>query len=257
MQQSNVVNTSNIDNPPGTFVVGKRKSYKKTIILFIVVMFFVLVALVSVLLVLSNTNSDPEVTPTILPTPTAILPTSTPEVTPTELVSPTPQSSSKQKYILTGCEIEITVDPKWVSAPRGELSTCGIFSTEGTGHFTNLTDYPGTLIAVLPYTAESIFTPEKAKTYQEYLKSLPNQSNRYDPTKDFLYSQTDTKVAGFSAIEAEIYKARLGETKQIFYQGFSRQYVIVWGGQTAVEFEDEVDEIIGSIRQLVVIPEEE
>lgn len=244
------------NNPSNTVVVGKRKSRTKILILIFALTTLLVVAAISVFIIL-NQSGTPDVTPTPVPIPATPPPTATPQITPTEVVVPTTASIGKQKYILTNCEIEISADAKWIPAQRGELSTCGIFSTMGTAGFTDFADYPGTLIAVVPFTAESPFTPGKTQNYQDYLKNLPTQSSRYNPARDFLYSQKETKIAGFPGIETQIYKAGLGETRQIFYQGFQRQYVIVWGGQTSAEFETEIREIIDSVKQLIVIPEEE
>lgn len=247
-------------NTLNTIVVGKPKSRKMLFLMLFSagIMLFVLLAVLAV--VVSQHLDQSKNKPTPLPTRGIVVPTVTPTIIPTVEVLPTVDLSGKQKYILADCEIEIALDPKWISSRRGELSTCGMFSTHGVSQLTTFTDYPGTVIAFIPFTTESVFTPSTQRNqvnYLEYLKRLPNQIDRYDPTRDFLYSQKDTTVARFGAVEAEIYKANLGRTNQIFYQGFQRQYVIVWGGQTSEALEDEMREIIGSIRQLVVIPTEE
>lgn len=251
----------NINPQQGTIVVGKTKSRKKTIVLICILLSVLVIILLGVFVVMARQDASNNLPPTPVPSATPFPPTSTPQVTPTQSnVVPTTEEANKQKYILTNCEIEISADSKWVSSPRGELSTCGILSTMGAAGFTSYTDYSGTMIAVIPFATESVFTPKlhnKQKTYQEYLKNTNNQMNRYRPDQDFLYSQKETKIANFPAIEAQIYKAGLGETKQIFYQGFSGQYVIVWGGQTSAELEVEVREIIASAKQLVEVRTEE
>lgn len=250
-----------VPNTLNTIVVGKPKSRKKLfLVLFsLLIVFCTLLAVAAV--IVSQQLDESESQPTPVPTRVVVIPTATPTIAPTVVISPTEDLSRRQKYILADCEIEIVLDQKWISSPRGELATCGMFSTHGSSQFTTLTNYPGTLIAVIPYASESVFTPtvnrNQKTNYNEYLKSLPKESNRFDPNRDFLYSQKDSTVARFSAVEAEIYKAGLGRTNQIFYQGFQRQYVIVWGGQTSEALDSEVQEILGSIKQLVVIPTED
>lgn len=254
MQEINLVNSSTQSDPVNT---KKPKSQGIFIVLgisiFLGLVFIVLVSF----FIFTKKEQPSDIQPTIAPVATPTL-SPTIQATPTNsFPTPTIEAINKQKYILTDCEIEISADSKWISSPRGDLSACGILSTSGISGFTSLTNYPGTMIAIIPFTKESIFTPVKQKTYQEYLKNMSTLSGRYDPSRDFLYSQKETQVAGFSAIEAQMYSAKLGETKQVFYQGLARQYVIVWGGQTSIEFETEIREILASARPLIVINQED
>jgi len=255
MQEINLVNSSTQSDPVNT----KKTKLQRIFIVLGISIFLVLVLIISVSFFLFTKKEQlGDIQPTIAPV--VVTPTLSPTIqtTPTNsLPTPTIEAINKQKYILTDCEIEISADSKWVSSPRGDFSTCGILSTSGTSGFTSLTNYPGTMIAIIPFTKESVFTPVKQKTYQEYLKNMSTLSGRYDPSRDFLYSQKETQIAGFRAIETQMYSAKLGETKQVFYQGLARQYVIVWGGQTSVEFETEIREILASARPLIVINRED
>ncbi len=249
------------ENPvvPNTIVVGNSKSRAKVfLIIFTIIVFLITLGLVVVLLFSAQTDNTQE---DLTPVPTAALvPSVTPSVPPTIAISPTLDASGKVKYILNDCEIEVSLEPKWISSPRGQFSTCGIFSTHDASQFTNFTNYPGTLIAIIPLDRESIFTPTQLRNkinYEEYLKSLPTEDSRFDPSRDFLYSRKDTNISKFSAIETEIYKSNLGRTNQIFYKGFQKEYVIIWGGQTSESLENDIQEVIANIEQLVVIPTED
>lgn len=255
MQEINLVNSSIQSDSVNT---KKLKSQRIFIVLGILI-FLILVLIIWVsFFIFTKKEQLGDIKPTtaLVVVTSTLVPTI--QATPTNsLPTPTIEVIKKQKYILTDCEIEISAGSEWISSPRGDLSTCGILSTSGTSGFTSLTNYPGTMIAIIPFTQESVFTPVKQKNYQEYLKSMNTLSGRYDPNRDFLYSQKDTQIAGFSAIEAQMYSAKLGETKQVFYQGFTRQYVIVWGGQTSIEFETEIREILASARPLILLPQED
>ena len=88
------------------------------------------------------------------------------------------------------------------------------------------------------------------KASEEYLKSLETLTNKFDPAEDFLYSKKTISIGGKSAIEAEIYNAKLGDTTQIFYKGFNGEYIIIWGGQNTSNDETSVRDIITSVQFL-------
>lgn len=237
-------------------VVGKRSSKKK----YIFILLIILVLLITLLLIYAYENTektDGTIKPTLSPTPTLELSvTNTPivqDITPT----PTLTNSDLQKYVYPDCEIDFQANSLWLPSTAGYLGTCGILSTNGLENFTNLTDYEGTLIAILPFLSDSPFAPEKQKNYTEYLEKLPTDSNRYNPTRDFLYSVGDYPLDYKTGKIAEIYNARLGMTNQIFYTGFRGEYIILWGGQTADSLEADVMEIIRTIKFRQTLPGEE
>lgn len=249
--EDKTVNTISISKHTNT---GDIKSIKLGVIISCLILVVLSLVLV-VFFVGRSVEEESTNTPTVAPSLVASLPTVTITAIPTNTVIPTSIYSDTQKYILTGCEIELFASSNWIPAEKGELGACGILSTEGTKQFRTFTDYPGVLIAILPFKSESIFTPKNQKTYQDYLKSINNR--QFDSQRDFLRSQSETKVSSFPAIETEIYNANLGETKQIFYQGLSDSYIIVWGGQKSKEMEEEILQLISSIKPLVNIVDED
>ncbi len=246
------------DNPNDKkiIVVGKKSPIKKYLaILFLLLL--IVIALVYYALSLMEDDNQAVVRPTVIPTSTIKL-----EVSPTisegnNTPSPTSSVISSQKYIFPDCEIELLAGSQWISSTKGYLGTCGILSTEEMEGFWNLTDYTGTLIAILPFLNDSPFAPEKPTTYEDYLERIDKEANRYSPIRDFLYSREDYQVDYRPAVITEIYKAKLGMTKQVFYTGFRGEYIILWGGQTADSMEEDVMNVIESIKFRQALPGEE
>lgn len=239
-------------------VVGRRSS-KKKYLLVLLILFLILSALIFYALSLPQNDNIVDVRPSSIPTPTievGVSPTIIEEFT-TPTPKPTNTDVSLQKYIFPDCEIELLADSQWIPSSSGSLGTCGILSTTVVGDFSNLTDFEGTLIAILPFLSDSPFAPEKQNNYEEYLDRMNKDTNRYTPTKDFLYSREDYQVDYRPAIIAEIYNAELGMTKQIFYTAFRGEYIILWGGQTSESMEEDVMNVLSSIKFRQSLPGED
>lgn len=237
-------------------VVGKRNSMKKYIFL---VIFLLLVLCVLLIYAWSANKKENEKVPLPSIVPTSTIKLSISPTVEVNGVTPTPTGTSNngQKYIFPDCEIELLANTLWIPSSKGSLGTCGILSTVEIDQFTNITDFDGTLIAILPFLSDSPFAPEKVLSTEEYLEKIDKEAKRYSPTRDFLYSREDYQVDFRPAVITEIYKARLGMTKQIFYTGFRGEYIILWGGQTAESQEEEILKVVESIKYRQSLPGEE
>ena len=244
-------------NEKKIIVVGRKSSKKKyLLILSFLLLLLISIVLISILLLPEVVKND-SVRPSAIPTTT-----STVRISPTvgiEGASPTPTENliNNQKYIFPECEIDLMADSKWTPSTTGYLGTCGILSTKEVTNFTNLTDFEGTLIAILPFLSDSPFAPEKQTKYEEYLQKIDKDPKRYSPTRDFLYSREDYHVDFRPAVIAEIYNSQLGQTKQIFYSGFRGEYIILWGGKTSETLDEDVMTVLRTIKYRQSLPGED
>lgn len=246
-----------IPNEKKIIVVGRKRSKKKyLLILAFLLLILISIVLISIMLLPEDVKND-SVRPSAIPTIT-----STVTVSPTvgqggASPSPTESLVNNQKYIFPDCEIELMADSKWIPSTTGYLATCGILSTEEITNFTNITDFDGTLIAILPFLSDSPFAPEKQTKYDEYLQKMDKDSKRYSPTRDFLYSREDYQVDFRPAVITEIYNSKLGQTKQLFYTGFRGEYIILWGGKTSDTLDEDVMTVIRTIKFRQSLPGED
>ena len=162
------------------------------------------------------------------------------------------------KYILNDCEIEVIGNDLWRPSPKSTFQACGVLSTEGSDGFGSFTNYDGTLLAVVPFLSESIFSVQnqQIKDYKDYLSKMQSQPARYNAARDFLYEQEDMEFAGFPAVRATLYRPGLGIAEHIFYKGYQKEYIVIWGGQTSDGLVEEVEKLLESAKRLVVIPTE-
>lgn len=227
------------------------KSMKNlTLVLIILVVLLGILDLILVMIFGLEGEEEQLITPTI--TPSVVIQTVVPSVVTSTVSIPTPTvEANSYKYVMRDCEIELVAEKSWHATVPGRFGACVALGKDVVpGEFIDFREYNETLIAIVPFTKESDFTPKEFKTSEDYLKSLSTLTNKFDPTKDFLYSKKIISIGGKDATEAKIYSAKLGETTQIFYQGFIGEYIIVWGGKNASQDEDAVREIISSIRFL-------
>lgn len=238
--------------------IDKAKNNKKYILLSVVLLIILLIIiLVAGLVTLARQEDKNMNSPTVRPSAT-VIPTTPITVTPTvELTVSSTEDPQIQKYVFPDCEIELMAKTEWISSPRGEMGTCGILSTTPINGLTNLKDYNGALIAVLPFTADSIFAPAKQKTYREYLDKMEKKINKFNAQKDFLYNEQSITLSSLAATKADIYSARLGETTQVFYTGIRGEYIILWGGMKIEEKEEEVQDTIDSVKYLHTVSTQE
>jgi hypothetical protein len=241
---------------PAIIVVGNNTTRKKKILLLILI---VILGLITGFVYLSNYGQIGEengVTPTVRHTRVAPTLPTTVAVTPTG-VAPT-ASFTGTKYVFSECEIEIIGNTLWRPSSRGTFDACGVLSTEGSDGFSSFTNYDGTLVAVVPFLSDSIFSiqNQRLRDYKEYLSKVETQQNRYNAARDFLYAQEETEFAGFPAVRATLYRPGLGIAEHIFYKGYQKEYIVIWGGQTSDGLAEEVEKLLESAKRLLVIPTE-
>jgi len=227
-----------------------RSMKNLTIILIILVILLGILDLILVMLFGFDNEGEQVVSPTV--TPSVVIQTVMPSVITGTVTVPTPTvEADSYKYVTRDCEIELVAEKTWHATVPGRFGACVALGSDVVpGVFTDFREYDDTLIAIVPFTEDSDFTPNGPKTSEEYLKSLSTLTNKFDPTKDFLYSKKTISVGGKNATEAKIYNAKLGDTTQIFYSGFNGEYIIIWGGKNAVKDEVSIREIISSIQYL-------
>lgn len=227
-----------------------RSMKNLTIVLIILVILLGILDLILVMLFGLDNEGEQVVSPTL--TPTMVSQTDMPSVVTGTVTFPTPTvEANSYKYVMRDCEIELVAEKSWHATVPGRFGACVALGSDVVpGVFTDFREYDETLIAIVPFTEVSDFTPIKTKTSQEYLESLSTLTNKFDPTKDFLYSKKTISIGGKNATEAKIYNAKLGDTTQIFYRGFNGEYIIIWGGKNAQNDEEAIRDIISSIQFL-------
>lgn len=243
-------------NEKKVIVVGRRDSKKKYVVI-LLLLFLILSVLIVYALSLPGNEGQNIVKPSFVPTNTIEVMISPTIIVDNSMPTPTNAIVSGQKYIFPDCEIELQAGSLWSPSTKGYLGTCGILSTEPVKDFTSFTDFEGTLIAFLPFLNNSVFAPEKQNSYVEYLDKMNKDTNRYNPTKDFLYSKDDYQVDYRPAVITEIYNAKLGMTKQVFYTAYRGEYIIIWGGQTSEALEQEVMNLLSTIKFRQSLPGED
>lgn len=247
---------SNLTSP--ALPIDKAKNNKKYILLSVVLLLiFLIIILVAGLVTLARQEDKNTNSPTVRPSAT-VTPTTPITVTPTvELTVTSTEDPQTQEYVFPDCEIELMAKTEWISSPRDEMGTCGILSTTDINGLTSLKNYDGALIAVLPFTADSVFAPVKQKTYREYLDKMETRTNRFNTQKDFLYNEQNITLDSLAAVKADIYSAQLGETTQVFYTGIRGEYIILWGGMKIEGKEEEIQDIIDSVKYLHTVSTQE
>lgn len=221
-----------------------------TIILIILVIIFGVLDLILLMVFGLKSEEKGVIIPSIIPT--TVVGTVTPSITPSAVISPIPTlEANSHKFVMRDCEIKLVAEKSWYATVSGRFGACVALGKDFVPmYFTDFREYEETLLAIVPFTQDSDFTPQDQRNSEEYLKSLDTLTNKFDPTKDFLYSKKTISVGGKPAIEAKIYSAKLGDTTQIFYQGFNGEYIIIWGGKNADRDESSVREIISSVQFL-------
>ncbi len=224
----------------------------------VIVLLLLLILLLILNGVLIKIFGIPEKRDEIGPTPTILNVTEVPP-SPTALVIVSPTLSANTiKYVLADCEIEFLADLGWNATVRGRYGACvTIVKDTPPVLLEDFVKGKETWVSVVPFGKSSDFIKTESQDFESYLDDIETERNKFDPNKEFLYSRQEISLGGRSAIKAEIYSPHLGETRQIFYKGFTGEYVILAGGLDSQESEDAYAKVISSVEYLASVSEEE
>lgn len=191
----------------------------------------------------------PTVTPTVSPTPTTVV-----TVTTTPTTSPTNPPDDLYKgwvqYILADCNIKLLAPPDWTPGKRGEDGTCGSFRLPVDNQASGFSDYQGLLVVFTKFSIESKYAFTEREGIDKYLERIPREADDFRENKDFLVKMQPSTVAGVDATYAEIKRAGLGDTKNMFYKLFGTEYAIIWGGSNSESLTFVVETMLKSIQSV-------
>lgn len=187
--------------------------------------------------------AQPSVTPKAEPTVFEASPS------PTPIVTTEPMGVSEwPTFVLSSCNLRLKVPEDWVPNRVGELGSCGMYrSTDAV--FSNFDDFPGIVLVVMPMASESIFWDANRGDAASYISTLDKRATS-STTKDRFVESGEVVFISQVVQKVVIDRRLTGQSTNLFYESFGKDYVIIWGGQEVESDSEVIDDIIGTMEFL-------